>query len=161
MKQIRRSVFETNSSSTHSFTIYEGSPLQQNYMSIDDEGFINVPLIGFCSFENYDNQLDKLAYAVQLAAYKSGIYLNIGIEDPDREKILQELYESDLFLDIQDEIINYVGSDCIGIRIAEDTSYGYIDDAGDYVDMNEFYEECGGLIPFIFSDTNLHYEYNG
>lgn len=161
MIQIRRKVFETNSSSTHSITLNYEAPLQQNYMPIDDEGFINIPLIGFCSCETYDQQLEKLAYVIELAACKSGIYLNIGLNNKERDQILEELYECDLFLEIQDEIINYVGSDCIGIRIAEDACYGYIDDSSDYVDMNEFYDECGGLINFVFSDSYLHYEYNG
>lgn len=161
MKQFRKGVFETNSSSTHSFTHFKNYPLQQNYMEIDDEGYINLPLIGFCSCETYDQQQEKLAYAVQLAACKSGLYLNFSWNDPCMAEQLEQLYEADLFLNIQDEVIAYIGSECKGIRIREGEAYGYIDDSSDYVDMNEFYDECGGLINFVFSDSYLHYEYNG
>lgn len=161
MKQFRHNVFETNSSSCHTFTwAKDPDPYQDNYIEIDEEGYLRIPLIGFCSTCRYDTQSEKLAYAVQLAAYKSGIYLNaVGQELEDR---LEELYQSSLFNDIEDEILSYIDDPkCIGIRFYEDSSYGYIDDAHDYYDMQDFYEECGGLINFVYRNTTLHYYYNG
>lgn len=165
MRQIRQGVFETNSSSTHSFTVYRG-PRLPSMLEVDDEGFINLDLYGFCSCEDYVAQHEKLSYILQLASYKCGFYFN----EPAYElkSMFEEFYEEDEFLDIQSQIIDYVnetnphGPRCIGIRFKDDASYGYIDDASDYSTVEEFLEDHDtNLIDFVFGNNKLHYEYNG
>ena len=55
MISIRKSVFETNSSSTHSLT-YGNTPIQENYYHLTDSGYVLV------EFGNYYFEFDKVVY---------------------------------------------------------------------------------------------------
>ena len=163
MIKIRKNVFETNSSSTHSVTFNSDSPLSSldPNIEINEEGYITVRPEGFCSWCNYVDQQSKLAYIIQLCAYCNDIYFS-SWNSAERRIAAENLYETEMFKEIEDEIISYVGSEYKGIRLDIDYDSGYIDDGHDYNSVQEFLDEEGmSLIEFIFGDTLLHYEYNG
>lgn len=165
MRQIRKNVFETNSSSTHSFTVC--SPYRQNsYLAVDAEGYALANMNGFCSCETYTSQEDKLGYILQLLGYTLNYSFNC---DCSRlQTVLEEFYESAEFKAIEAEILDYVketdpeAAHCIGIRFNDYSSYGYIDDGYDYDSLEDFLDfHSTTLIDFIFGNNMLHYEYNG
>ena len=164
MRQIRRNIWETNSSSTHSISFSSTDPFEECKIPMDEEGYLLIPMIGFCDTELYHHQEEKLAYAVQVAAAKNGIYLNYwsSNQKTKMEESLNELYHCDTFLNIEDEVKAYVGPQCKGIRFEPDSYEGYIDDSSDYYDFSEFEADCGGIIRFVFgSSSMLHYRYTG
>lgn len=162
MVNIRRNIFETNSSSTHSVTFYNDSVVKNNHMNINDEGFITVDMEGFCSTCCYDQQSEKLCYVMQLCACTNDLSLNEYSASEEMKITLDKLYSCEEFLDIQSEIINYIGPQCKGIRFSEDSSWGYIDDGYEYKSVSEFLAEWNtDLISFIFGPAVLHYSYNG
>ncbi len=164
MKQIRRNVWETNSSSSHSITFSYDSPFEECNIPMDEEGYLLIPMIGFCSTETYHTQEEKLAYAVEIAAAKNGIGLNYwsATQKLQMEESLNKLYNCDTFLNIEDEVKAYVGAQCKGIRFEPGSYEGYIDDSSDYYNFKEFESDCGGIIRFVFgSNSMLHYHYDG
>lgn len=165
MRQIRKNVFETNSSSTHSFTVC--SPYRQSSaLTIDPEGYVLANMNGFCSCETYTSQADKLGYILQLLGYTTNHYFNCSCSE--LSTVLDEFYESAEFKAIEAEILTYVketdpeAADCIGVRFNEYSSYGYIDDGHDYNSIEDFLDfHDTTLLDFIFGNNMLHYEYNG
>lgn len=164
MKQIRRNVWETNSSSCHSISLSNDNSFEECNIPMDDEGYLLIPMIGFCSTETYSSQEEKLAYAVQVAATKNGIHLNYwsSTQATQMEQSLNELYNCDDFQNIEDKVRAYVGSSCKGIRFEPESREGYIDDSSDYYNFKEFEDDCGGIIRFVFGSASvLRYYYNG
>ena len=160
MIQIRRNVFETNSSSTHSVTWRFDGLTDPKLLELDEEGFLRVFMEGYCSACYYDDLRYKLGYLMQLCGYTNDIYLNAYGEE--LKENLELLYDCDDFKDLEAVIIDYIGYHCKGIRFNEDSSYGYIDDGHDYDSINEFLDEnCTDIINFVFGGAVLHYNYNG
>ena len=75
MIKVRRNVFETNSSSTHSVTINNSNlvpneiPIEQDPEICDGEPTMMVELNGFCCWNNHETQMEKLAYIIMQIAY--------------------------------------------------------------------------------------------
>ena len=84
MKQVRRSVFETNSSSTHSITITHGK-ISNNDIHVDRDGYIHTELGDF-GWEvcDYRGQAERLSYLVTMLAVKSDVTLWLYEEDENR-----------------------------------------------------------------------------
>ena len=160
MIQIRRNVFETNSSSTHSVTWAFDGLIDAKSLELDEEGFLRVFMDGYCSSGHYDDPRYKLGYLMQLCGYTNNIYLNAYGDE--LEENLEMLYSCDDFKDLEAVIIDYIGYHCKGIRFYEDSSYGYIDDGHDYNSIDEFLDEnCTDIIDFVFGGAVLYYRYNG
>lgn len=158
-KQIRRGVFETNSSSTHSLTIKNGN-LNDSNLHIDYDNMLEVDF-GEFGWEvcNYSDQYTKLQYILTMCACTEG-----------RKCITpEEFYETDGFKSISSAIASYCH--CDGIRVREDcirTSHwdycnedyldfdGYIDHQSveDYSSVADFLEQnnISSVEDFIFND---------
>lgn len=159
MRKIRRNVFETNSSSTHSITIIDAT-LEPSYMYISDDGYIYVELEECCSYADYCSQRSRLAIALQQLMYEEGLDFWYA-SDYDAE--LEKLYSNEKFQKFSDEIAEYVGEPCKGVRLAEGTE-GYIDHESVYYSLDRFLSENGfsSLVDFVFSKgVNVHFEFNG
>jgi len=153
MKQIRRSVFETNSSSTHSITIRHRG-LAQNYMPIGTDGYIHTQL-GEYGWEivNYTEQGDKLSYLVTMLAEKNGMETWYRSRKSLQENV-KELMTTKDFKRVSQEIGKY--AKCNGVII--DTSDGYIDHQSheDYRTFQDFLDDYGtDIVEFIFGRGNI------
>lgn len=110
MKQIRRNVFETNSSSVHSL-VYSQNGLEPSGLKIDKSGDIFVALGKFDnSYCVYKDQYSKLSYLLTCIYYLAGC---------DVDKI----YNRSEFEEVQKTVCNYTGAKSIKIENSE----GYID----------------------------------
>ena len=162
MKQIRRNVFETNSSSTHSVSISSNN--SKYYDSISLNAFIdydNKVHIRFGEFgweiEDYNSPYDKLQYIITMLVETEG----------NNVSCVEDLFETDGFKLISDAVADYCH--CDGIWIDSDMkmdSYtwdgkthhyiehdGYIDhqSCGDYSSVQDFLDDYGlGITQFIF-----------
>ena len=100
MKQIRKGVFETNSSSTHSVTIGKGNTVPSEleiieYCDIGDyEDTIIIDTVGFCGMYDHQSQSDKLAYIMQQIAYINGFF-ELFWAPANMEELLADYYECD------------------------------------------------------------------
>lgn len=148
MKQIRRNVFETNSSSTHSITIRHDE-LEQNYMKIHDDGYIHTQLREFgWEIEDYESQEDRLSYLLTMLAEKNGLSTWLRTCETD------ELMNTQDFKRISKEIGEY--ADCSGVIV--DPSEGYIDHQSheDYQTFQEFLDEYGtDAVEFVYGRGNI------
>lgn len=165
MIQIRSSVFETNSSSTHSVSIsrknsnyYDASSL--NFFIDDDDNKVHVKFGEFgWEIESYWSPYDKLQYIVTMLVETEGN--NITSVD--------DLFKTDGFKLINDAVADYCN--CDGIWIDEDmklnsytwdgkTHYyidhdGYIDHQSceDYKSVQDFLDDyCLDVTKFIFDN---------
>ena len=169
MITIRRNVFETNSSSTHSVTITDSTlmpsefEIKRDWDICDGEPYISVDLVGFCSFP-VDSQNDKLAYLVEQIAYLTGNYLALGWygSKEENEAARQALYDTEEFKELESAICDYAG--CKHIRINTATE-GYIDHDSVVADMNELLQydvPYQGLAALVFGkDTYVYFEFCG
>lgn len=151
MKQIRRNVFETNSSSTHSISITSyGGFLAHNELYIDYDDYIHVSLGEFgWEEETYNEQYDKLCYLLTMAAEINGCtayYCNNREEDEEK---IREFIHTDDFQMINDAVI--AKTYCNGIWI--DSCDGYIDHQSvNHDNLQDFLDnDCGcDVLSFIY-----------
>lgn len=153
MKQIRRSVFETNSSSTHSVTITHKG-LAQNNMRVYSDGYIHTE-IGEFGWEivNYREQDDRLCYLVTMLAEKNGMARWWHDDDPLNTKV-ERLMKTPDFKRLSKEIGKYAG--CKGVII--DPSDGYIDHQSQdsYNTFQDFLDDYDtDIVEFVFGKGNI------
>ena len=98
MRQIRRGVFETNSSSSHSLTVKgKDYPLSESYLSVEDDGYVHASFGEFgWGYDKLTGQDEKLSYLCTMAACADAsmasnedFYKNVGfiaINDVIKEK---------------------------------------------------------------------------
>ena len=95
MRQIRRSVFETNSSSVHTLQIIN-TGLKLSNLKINKDGIIEVE---FGSFDNeygiYNTQYEKLQYLLSFIGYEN--------------YYLEDFYNSYCFQNVRDAVCEYAG----------------------------------------------------
>lgn len=163
MKIIRRNVFETNSSSTHSVTIGK-STCEDSYLEIEEyspkgyyEDTIIIDAVGFCSWD-HDTQQEKLAYLMQQIAYING-FSDLFWDFGNIEEQLEEYYNCDDFRELEEAVCDYTGAKCL--RFGELS--GYIDHGSVLYNIYELKDEVeGDYCNFIFSpDSHVHFEFNG
>lgn len=71
-QQIRKQLFETNSSSVHSLVVDPGG-MEKSKLKQDENGYIHVKYGEFGKeFEIYNTQEDKLSYIISLMWYLAG-----------------------------------------------------------------------------------------
>lgn len=165
MRQIRSSVFETNSSSTHSVSIshknssyYDASSLNMFIDEFDNKVHVRFGEFGW-EIESYWTPYDKLQYIITMLVETEGN--NITCVD--------DLFKTDGFKLINDAVADYCN--CDGIWIDEDmrlesytwgdkTHYyiehnGYIDHQSceDYKSVQDFLDDyCLDVTRFIFDN---------
>lgn len=148
MKQIRRSVFETNSSSTHSVTILHNG-LEKNDMRVHEDGYIHTEIGEFgWEIADYKAQEDRLSYLVTMLAEKNGMYRWWSNKKSAKENV-KELMSVPEFKRISKEIGKHAG--CKGIII--DPSNGYIDHQSHdtYSTLQDFLDDYGtDVVEFVF-----------
>lgn len=161
MIRIRKNVFETNSSSTHSVTIGGGAEPSTLSFTCDDitnweEGIV-IDTVGFCGWNNHDTQEEKLAYLMQQLAYINGFH-DIFWSSPSEER-LQEFYECDDFKELEEAICDYTGAKCLRFG----NLGGYIDHDSIVYDIYELKDEVdNSYTTFVFSpDSYVHFEFCG
>lgn len=151
MIQIRRGVFETNSSSTHSISIYSHD-LMQNNMRIDEDGYIHAEFGEFgWEEEQYSDQWSRLSYLLTMAMHKEGFYFYYCKNYEDE---LATFLKTTSFNKINDAVSNYCN--CKGIWI--DKSEGYIDHQSheDYSSLDDFLEEHStNIAEFVFGNGTI------
>ena len=156
MKQVRRSVFETNSSSTHSITITHGKIVNNN-IRVDRDGYIHTEL-GEFGWEvwDYKGQAERLSYLVTMLAVKSDVTLWCYEDDESRTEkdIVEDIMKTHEFEKLSDEIGRHAR--CSGVII--DPSDGYIDHQSheDYRDFQDFLDQYNtNVVEFVFGRGNV------
>lgn len=122
MRQIRNSVFETNSSSTHSVSIRNGeSRIDNLYVESDNKVHVTFGEFGW-EVEDYWDAGTKLSYLVTMIAEFE--HLDIWCSSPwDEDTLNETLMDSEDFRTLNATISERC--DCNGIWV--DRSEGYID----------------------------------
>ena len=128
MRQIRKNIFETNSSSVHSLQI-DGSGLEPSNLKLDNDGYIRVEFGSFGrEYRIYSSQYEKLQYLITCL-----YYLTTSVE---------EIYDSYDFERICNIVCDYTGA--FGIKIIGDENKAYIDHQSipyDGIDIVNTYDE--------------------
>lgn len=162
MKQIRRNVFETNSSSSHSVSVSNITDMYSaSTLRVDNDNYVHVSFgeFGWERIDYYDPYA-KLSYLVTMLIETEG----------NSCKSVDDLFETDGFKLINDTVANYCK--CEGIRINEDdmenatwtrsdgsvetyiSHNGYIDHQSceDYNNVQAFLDDyCISAEDFIFN----------
>lgn len=150
-RQIRRSCFETNSSSTHSFT-YGNT---HNDLVVQDDGYVHTSLGEYgWQIEDYPNSIDKLAYILLVAASLNCVSFWYG--DDTHEEKMEKLRETEEFQRIEEAV--KCKMNCEGIVIDE-YAEGYIDHQSLWHgSFGEWLDDTGAsdVEDFIFGNVVLH-----
>jgi len=152
MKQTRRGVFETNSSSTHSLSIQRSGNLTPSNLIVDYDNKVHVSFGEFgWEIESYSSQMEKLSYLCTMV-----------VETEARQiESEEEFYKLDGFVAINLAISEYCN--CDGI-VVEDASFkvedwgldhsGYIDyqSCEDYSSLSEYLNDYStDVINYVFN----------
>ena len=139
MKQIRKGVFETNSSSVHSLQISKDG-LEPSNLEINKDGNIEVEFGAFDKDERiYNTQYEKLQYLLSFIAYNRGFYCSTSD--------LDDLYECYDFNDVCETICDYTGAKGIVIVGGKDA---YID--------HQSMDDC--VIDYWYQDNVINFIFN-
>ena len=152
MIQERLSVFETNSSSTHTLTL-ENRELCPSQLPIDKNGYVIITLEDFNCSGTVQTQSEKLAWLILQGCSEAGCYLSNRYDDTTSTQLHKEYSDSLVFDRIKNAICEYTGAK--GIRFKRGTT-GSIDHQSQYSSINEFLEEMNlTLEEWIFSSVYL------
>lgn len=154
MIQIRHGVFETNSSSTHSVTVFS-KKFSPSTLDVYSDGYIHVNLGEFgWEVRNYYSQNERLSYLLTMLYELTG--RNIPYSHNYEQNVMESMIESDDFTRIVEDVCSYTDADGIVI----DNTYGYIDhqsSTDEYRTIDEFLDDCGCTITeFVFGDICVH-----
>lgn len=156
MKQIRRGVFETNSSSTHSVTVDHSKGLSANYLYVSEDGYVHAEF-GEFDWEvwDYTDQETRLSYLLTMARCLNGCNESC-YDDVTYEEDIKNFIETRDFARINEVVAEY--ANCKGLWL--DPSGGYIDHQSheDYRTLDDFLHEYNTDIKeFIFgAGVTLH-----
>lgn len=147
MLQIRREVFETNSSSTHSVSIKTGGIIAvcESYLNVSDDGYIHVELGDFgWEVESYYEQDVRLSYLLTMAYEKNyDSYSMIEYDDRDyARKRVERFMSTNDFNEISEMVAKHAS--CRGVIIdVNGREEGYIDHQSheDYRTYKDFLRE--------------------
>lgn len=158
MRQVRKCVFETNSSSTHSVVVKRGKGLQPNYLFISDDGYIHSEF-GEFGWEvwNYDDQETRLCYLLTMARILEHCNEeSFGGGEEDFRIDMDRFMETRSFREIEDVVVEYTG--CRGIRCDRSDYYADHQSREDYGTIHDFLNEYGiDIKEFIFgAGVTLH-----
>ena len=153
-RQIRRNVFETNSSSVHSISISRSGTIESSILSVnEDTNKIGVHFGEFgWGYDKLNCQSEKLSYLLTMIA-----------ETETRK--LEDFYNSKGFIKLNAEISQYCN--CDGIEILDNMEIndwnggkyldidGYIDhqSSEDYSSLSDFLEQNNtNIIDYVFNN---------
>lgn len=135
MKQIRKNVFETNSSSVHTLQISKDG-LEPSKLKLNKDGNIEVEFGEFGKdYRIYNTQYEKLQYLISFIAYNYSYYYD-----------LDDLYENYDYREVRDAICEYTGANDIVI-VGE--AQPYIDHQSQYDCVIRLYKD--EIINFVFN----------
>ncbi len=134
--QIRRGVFETNSSSTHSLTWSRKSQMaHSSCLKPNDDGYVEVTFGEFgWAWDEYNDPIDKLSYIVTMIAEN----LEYRMQDNPDEIIgtKEEFEQLPDFRKVSEVVANYCN--CNGITLLNDIDVRTIDYNGKTYPTLEF-----------------------
>lgn len=157
MRQIRKTIFETNSSSTHSVTMASGKLVNTiDYCQLDNyvdpaDHYIHMTFGEFGWEEmEYTDALTKLQYLLNMILETN----KVSSINPNGIKTLEDFYNCDDFLLLESIVAENV-KDCKGINIFDDDieahSYDSVDNDGNncinyYLTYNGYidHQSCEG-----------------
>lgn len=159
MKKIRRNVFETNSSSSHSVTIYKDRDSVTWHKSLDlDMNWDDRYEISFGEFgwgpDTYCLPNNKLSYLVTMIAMTSGEY-PWCCNESELKEIIERVENHEDFLELSESISSYLRSNgdyCKGLSIKVEE--GYIDHQSYeyYSNLQDFLDDYGvSAEEFVFN----------
>jgi len=136
-KQIRKNVFETNSSSVHSLVISNGGR-EPSEFKLNKNGEIEVDFGQFGKdLHYYTSQYDKLSYLITCLYYLSGWEV-------------EDIYDRWEFKEIQDAVCKYTGAKGIKIIGKEEPEIDHQSQPYDGIEIINTYDE-DAVINFIFN----------
>ena len=153
MRQVRRGVFETNSSSTHTITIKGENKLEKSEFSTDINGKVRAKFGNYgWAFHPLETQAERLSYLLTMARIKTGCDEYIW-GDGTTKKDKRNFEVTREFQAISDAVARNT-PDCTGIRIdIDDYDEGELDHQSheEFNSLEEFLDHCGTTIDeFIF-----------
>ena len=150
MIQIRRNVFETNSSSCHSVSLSKDVETDNNLIVIDDAVHCCADEFGWYP-EDFTDAQTKLNYLITMAATTT-----VGTSWCDiasDEEYVEDFIKTSEFEEIQNCVCKITGCN----RLVVDSLYGYIDHESVFVSMSNFLAYNNLTIEeYIFGNTILH-----
>lgn len=115
MKQIRKHIFESNSSSVHTLSISKDG-LEPSQFKLNKDGNIEIEFSEFGKNHMiYNTQYEKLQYLMSFIAYSYGYYYDYDLED---------MYNNYDFCTVRDAVCKYAGANNI-VVVGE--THAYID----------------------------------
>lgn len=152
MIKIRRDVFETNSSSTHSISVKANSKLEKSYLLVNEDNYIEAAFGEFgWEIASYNFQHEKLSYLLTICAQINGFdFYCKSLREFEVE--LDKFYSCSDFHMIADAICAYTG--CKGIIM--DAREGYVDHQSyeDYTSLSDYLDSWGVSIEeFVFGNA--------
>ncbi len=164
MKNVRHSVFETNSSSTHSFSIFGNNETLDTIIPNDEnaiDGIVN------CEFgwgvEDFDDPLTKMAYLLTCALEGKSCFYNKN----NAEFTMDDIKANEHASLIAEIVFQHTGAVSFGKNLLKSVSKGYIDHQSEGVVMADLI--CSGkddqtreeIRNFIFSpNVILHIDHD-
>ena len=153
MRVIRQSVFETNSSSTHSVCIHRKNLTCDSNIRVQSDNCVHVNLGEFgWEFEVYCSAKEKLSYILTLLTEVNGINHWCDTQTYKHQELMDEICN----LDEWSTIKKCVCSHCNCEDLIVDSFNGYIDHQSyeDYRSVQDFLDDYGiTLEEFIFSSN--------
>lgn len=165
MYNIRKNVFETNSSSVHSVTL-DGNNV--NDLVVEKDGFIHISLPYYGkNKDSFNNSYDKLCYVILVACYTNRIYIPYIYSDDSSEEeveewrcLIDELRDTKDYNDIEECVVTELNRQnrvCYGLKL-------HISDCGidhqstDVESLTDFLKDNNveDLHEFIFGKAVLH-----
>lgn len=147
---VRKNIFETNSSSMHSVSVIS-KKLQPNEMVLDEDGILHTELGEFgWGYDEYFNQATKLSYLVTIIAMK--IYGYCINDESGFYELLEGLKDDSEWIDLVNMLKERTG--CKDVVV--DKSDGYIDHQSFEGTATAFLKSIDCTAEeFIFGDTTL------
>ena len=150
MIQIRKNVFETNSSSCHSVSISKEVETNNNLQVIDGAVFCQADEFGW-EIVDYNDAQTKLDYLITMSAATTVGTSYYNSEDDCQ--LIEDFIETDEFKDIQECVREVTGCENLIVNSLD----GYIDHQSLYTSMYSFLSENNLTIEqFIFGNVILH-----
>lgn len=150
MISIRRNIFETNSSSSHSLSI------SHNYITVDDLVVEDDDVHTECGefgwgVEEYLNTSTKLSYLITVVA-ESTIGTTWWDGDTFEDFMIKDLYETDEFQEIKEVVCSH--EHCSDLIV--DSLRGYIDHQSKPISMRSFLADYGlSIEEFLYGNVKL------
>ena len=161
MRQIRRGVFETNSSSSHSITVCRDNDFEPSALRTDVNGYVRARFGEWgWSFHDVTTQYERLSYILTMARILTECNESVwACSKKVREKDKRNFEVTREFKEISDAVAAHT-PDCVGVRIdVDDYDTGDIDhDSSNsvYSSFEEFLLDNNMTVEqFIFGDGSM------